>query len=110
MEERLGPAAETLETLLADPAQHGSYDFAFIDADKKVQSADMVVVVFQGVWVVRNGCSTVGRLADSDGSSGGRGRTPSTKPCILPACCSLPPSCPFLPCRATAATTSSCCS
>jgi predicted O-methyltransferase YrrM len=46
VEERLGPAAETLETLLADPAQHGSYDFAFIDADKKVQSADRVVVVF----------------------------------------------------------------
>jgi predicted O-methyltransferase YrrM len=37
VEERLGPAAETLDALLADPAQHGSYDFAFIDADKKVR-------------------------------------------------------------------------
>ena len=36
IEERLGPAAETLESLLADPLQHNSYDFAFIDADKKV--------------------------------------------------------------------------
>ena len=36
VEERLGPARETLEGLLADPAQRGAYDFAFIDADKKV--------------------------------------------------------------------------
>lgn len=36
IEERLGAASESLEALLADPAQHNSYDFAFIDADKKV--------------------------------------------------------------------------
>ncbi|KAI7843197.1 hypothetical protein COHA_003180 [Chlorella ohadii] len=35
IEERLGAASESLEALLADPAQHNSYDFAFIDADKK---------------------------------------------------------------------------
>lgn len=38
IEERLGAASESLEALLADPAQHNSYDFAFIDADKKVSS------------------------------------------------------------------------
>lgn len=31
---RLAPARATLDGLLADPAQHDSYDFAFIDADK----------------------------------------------------------------------------
>ena len=31
---RLAPAAETLNRLAADPAQHGAFDFAFIDADK----------------------------------------------------------------------------
>ena len=36
IEERLGAASESLEALLADPTQHSSYDFAFIDADKKV--------------------------------------------------------------------------
>lgn len=36
IEEQLGAASESLEALLADPTQHNSYDFAFIDADKKV--------------------------------------------------------------------------
>jgi predicted O-methyltransferase YrrM len=31
---RLAPARATLDGLLADPTQHDSYDFAFIDADK----------------------------------------------------------------------------
>jgi predicted O-methyltransferase YrrM len=30
----LGPALETLDELIADPSQHGAYDFAYIDADK----------------------------------------------------------------------------
>lgn len=31
---RLGPAADTLRALLEDPGEEGSYDFAFVDADK----------------------------------------------------------------------------
>lgn len=43
VEERLGRATQTLDSLLADPQQHGSYDFAFIDADKKVGGRGGVV-------------------------------------------------------------------
>jgi caffeoyl-CoA O-methyltransferase len=32
---RLAPAVETLAAMAADPAQHNSFDFAFIDADKE---------------------------------------------------------------------------
>lgn len=32
---RLAPAVETLATLTADEANHGTFDFAFIDADKR---------------------------------------------------------------------------
>ncbi len=31
---RIGPAVDTLEALTADEANHGTFDFAFIDADK----------------------------------------------------------------------------
>jgi predicted O-methyltransferase YrrM len=31
---RIGPALETLQQVASDPAQHSSFDFAFIDADK----------------------------------------------------------------------------
>jgi len=31
---REGPALEQLDELLADPANHGAFDFAFVDADK----------------------------------------------------------------------------
>ncbi|MBW7905580.1 MAG: class I SAM-dependent methyltransferase [Phycisphaerae bacterium] len=32
---RLAPALDTLDHLLADPANHGAFDYAFIDADKR---------------------------------------------------------------------------
>ena len=35
MELHTGPAADTLAALLAQLGQAGSYDFAFVDADKK---------------------------------------------------------------------------
>lgn len=32
---RIAPATETLAKMVEDPAQHGAFDFAFIDADKE---------------------------------------------------------------------------
>jgi hypothetical protein len=35
---RIGPAVETLDQILKDPKEHETFDFAFVDADKKNQS------------------------------------------------------------------------
>ncbi|KAL4854525.1 O-methyltransferase MdmC [Chlorella vulgaris] len=71
--ERLGPAAATLDELLADPTQHGSYDFAFIDADKKGYRAyyeQLLQLVRPGGVIAIDNTLWYGRVADAENTDG----------------------------------------
>jgi len=65
---RLGRAAGTLEALLADPREHGAYDFMFIDADKgeydRYYEQGLMLLRRGGLIAVDNALWS-GRVADS---------------------------------------------
>ncbi|KAL4446674.1 hypothetical protein ABPG77_007918 [Micractinium sp. CCAP 211/92] len=69
IDERLGPASETLDSLLADPSQHASYDFAFIDADKKGYRAyyeQLLRLVRPGGVIAVDNVLWYGKVADPE--------------------------------------------
>jgi predicted O-methyltransferase YrrM len=69
---RVGDARETLASLLADPASHGAYDFAFIDADKRGYDAyyeACLQLVRRGGVVAIDNLLWYGRVADAADAS-----------------------------------------
>lgn len=54
VEEQLGPAKETLDSLLDQPGQAGTYDFAFVDADKAGYPGYYEQLLKVEVWMCRH--------------------------------------------------------
>ncbi len=51
---RLGDAVESFDKLIEDPSNHNSFDFAFVDADKKnypVYYEKLLILLKKGGWI-----------------------------------------------------------
>lgn len=69
IDERLAPASETLDALLAEPGQVGSWDFAFVDADKKGYRGyyeQLLQLVRPGGVIAVDNVLWYGRVADPE--------------------------------------------